>query len=202
MYLYLQRPNFVSQRRDRMNIAVSKEIVDALATTAERLGMTQYALANQLLGVGLELVGQGYNASQIRDIALFYRVMTELETVPVPGRLLDRMIVEMYRTNPEAVGKAWCEAGRMLASYIKAFFGGLEGAAALVPYIVKAVPAKRFEVKVEGNAFDLNAVGVGYSMESVEATASAVRCMLAELGYEVKEVATAPGVLRVHAVKS
>jgi len=131
-----------------MNIAVSKEIVDALATTAERLGMTQYALANQLLGVGLELVGQGYNASQIRDIALFYRVMTELETVPVPGRLLDRMIVEMYRTNPEAVGKAWCEAGRMLASYIKAFFGGLEGAAALVPYIVKAVPAKRFEVKV------------------------------------------------------
>jgi hypothetical protein len=189
----------VSQRKDRVNIAVAKEVADALAATAEELGMTQYALANQLLGTGLELVRQGYSASQIRDIALFYRVITELETVPVPGRLLDRMIVEMYKANPDAVGKAWCEAGRMLASYIKAFFGGLENAVKLAPYITKAVPARRFEVRAEGGEFSLDAVGVGYSLESVEVTAAAVRCLLEELGYEIKELATAPGILRVRA---
>ncbi len=184
-----------------MNIAVSKEVAETLADVAEQLGMTQFALANQILGMGLELVKQGYSASQIREMAQFYRVVTELEMVPVPGRVLDRMIVEIYRANPEVVERAWCEGGRMMAGYIKAVFGGLEGAVGLASYIAKAVPARRFDVKAEGDEFHMDVIGVGYSLESVEATAAAVKCLLKELGYEIREMATAPGILRVHAVR-
>ena len=201
-YLYTLLVSYVSQRKDRMNIAVSKEVADALADVAEKLGMTQFALANQILSTGLELVRQGYSVSQIKEIAQFYKVITELETVPVPGRVLDRMVVEMFKANPDVVNKAWCEGGKMVAGYIKAVFGGLEGAVRLAPYITKAVPARRFEIKAEGGEFRMDAIGVGYSIESVEATAAAVRCFLQELGYEVREIATAPGILRVHAVKA
>ncbi|MEM3995778.1 MAG: hypothetical protein QXP31_01815 [Pyrobaculum sp.] len=188
-------------KKDRVNIAVAKDIAEQLASTAEELGMTQFALANQILGIGLELIRQGYSVTQIRDIALFYKVMTELETVPIPGRLLDRMVVEMFKESKDAVLKSWCEAGRMLASYIKAVFGSLEQAAQLTPYLTRVVPAKRFEVKAEGGDFTLDAIGVGYSIENVEATARAVVCLLEEMGYEVKDIITAPGILRVQASK-
>jgi hypothetical protein len=60
-------------------------VADHLANTAEGLGMTQYALANQILEVGLELIRGGYGVAQMREIAKFYKVMTELESVPVPA---------------------------------------------------------------------------------------------------------------------
>ncbi|MFN7105910.1 MAG: hypothetical protein ACK4M3_04940 [Pyrobaculum sp.] len=191
----------MSQKKDRINIAVAREITENLAKTAEELGMTQYALANQILGVGLELIRQGYSVTQIRDIALFYKVMVELETVPTPGRLLDKLVVEMYREKPEAVLKAWCDGGKMLASYIKAVFGELEGAVGLSQYVAKVVPAKRFEVDIKDGEFKLETIGVGYSIESVEATAKAVTCMLEELGYEVRELITAPGILKLRAAR-
>jgi hypothetical protein len=56
-------------KKDRVNIAVAKEVADVLANTAEELGMTQYALANQILAVGLDLIRQVYSVAQIRKIA-------------------------------------------------------------------------------------------------------------------------------------
>lgn len=191
----------MSVKKDRVNIAVSKDIAERLARIAEGQGMTQFALANQILSLGLDLIEQGYTLQQIREVALFFRVMIELESVPIPGRLLDKLIADMYKANPEVVQRAWCEAGRMLASYVKAVFGSIEVAASLVPYISKIVPAKRFEVKAEGDVFVMETLGVGYSTESVEATAKAVHCFLDELGYEVKESITAPGILKVKALK-
>ena len=175
---------------------MSKEVADHLANTAEELGMTQYALANQILEVGQELICGGYGVAQIREIAKFYKVMTELESV-----LLDRLIVEMYRENPEVVARAWCEAGRVLAAYIKAVFGGLEEAVKLVPHVAEVVPARRFEVKTENGEFLMDTIGVDYSLESVQATAKAVQCLLEELNYEVEEIIMAPGILRVEAVE-
>jgi len=189
------------QKKDRVNIAVAKDVAERLAAVAESLGMTQYALANQILATGLELVQQGFKVQQIREIAEFYKVMVELEVVPVPGRLLDKMVADMYKENPEVVEKAWCEAGKMLASYIKAVYGGLDSALSLVPYFSKVIPAKRFDVKASGDELVVDAVGVGYGVESVKATAAGARCFLEDLGYEVKEVITAPGILRVRAVK-
>ncbi len=191
----------MSIKKDRVNIAVAKEVADVLANTAEELGMTQYALANQILAVGLDLIRQGYSIAQIKEIAQFYKVMTELESVPVPGRLLDRIIVEMYKENPDAVARAWCDAGKMLATYIKAVFGDLEKAVELAPYVARVIPAKRFDVKAKDGEFTMDTIGVGYSLESVQATAKAVQCLLEELNYEVKDIITAPGILRVKAVK-
>ncbi len=180
---------------------MAKEVAEVLANTAEGLGMTQYALANQILAVGLDLIRQGYSVAQIRKIAQFYRVMTEVESVPVPGRVLDRLIVEMYKESPDAVTRGWCDAGKMLAAYIKAVFGDLEKAVELAPYVAWVVPARRFEVKAKDGEFTMDTVGVGYGLESVQATGKAVRCLLEELNYEVEEIITAPGILRVKAVE-
>jgi hypothetical protein len=61
----------MNMKKDRVNIAVAKEVAEVLANTAEGLGMTQYALANQILAVGLDLIRQGYSVAQIKEIAQF-----------------------------------------------------------------------------------------------------------------------------------
>jgi len=191
----------MSSRQMRVNIAVAKDVAEELAKVAEERAMTQFALASELMRLGLELVKSGYNTQQVRELLMFYRIMTELEIVPIPGRLLDKMITDMYRINSQVMEQLWCEAGKMLAGYIKALFGDLSGVVSLVPYLARILPAKRFEVKVTENNVVIDVVGIGYGIESVQVNAVAARCMLEQFGYKVEKVVTVPGVLKIEASK-
>ena len=191
----------MSSRQTRVNIAVAKDVAEELAKVAEERGMTQFALASELLRLGLELVKSGYNTQQVRELLTFYKIMTELEIVPIPGRLLDKMITDMYKINSQVMEQLWCEAGKMLAGYIKALFGDLSGVVSLVPYLARILPAKRFEVKVTENNIVIDVVGIGYGIESVQVNAVAARCLLEEFGYKVEKVVTVPGVLKMEALK-
>jgi hypothetical protein len=191
----------MSSRQTRVNIAVAKDVAEELAKVAEERGMTQFALASELLRLGLELVKSGYNNQQVRELLMFYKIMTELEIVPIPGRLLDKMITDMYRINSQVMEQLWCDAGKMLASYIKALFGDLKNTAPMVPYLAKILPSKRFDVNVTENSVVMDVVGIGYGIESVQVNAVAARCLLEEFGYKVEKVIIAPGVLKIEASK-
>jgi hypothetical protein len=191
----------MSARQARANIAVSKDVANELSKVAEERGMTQFALASELLKLGLELVKNGYDSQQVRELLTFYKIMSELEIVPIPGRLLDKMITDMYKINSQVMEQLWCEAGKMLAGYIKALFGDLSGVVSLMPYLARILPAKRFEVKVTENNVVIDVVGIGYGIESVQVNAVAARCLLEEFGYKVEKVVTVPGVLKMEALK-
>jgi len=192
----------VASRRPRINIAVAKEVAEELARVAEERGMTQFALASELLALGLELVKNGYSTQQVRELLVFYRVMSELEIVPIPGRLLDKMITDMYKIDKKAMEQLWCEAGKMLAGYIKALFGDLKTATSLVPYLAKMLPSKRFDINITEDKAVIDIVGIGYGIESVQVNAAAARCLLEEFGYKVEKAITAPGVLKIEAFKT
>jgi hypothetical protein len=132
---------------------------------------------------------------------MFYRIMTELEIVPIPGRLLDKMVTDMYSINSQVMEQLWCEAGKMLAGYIKALFGDLKDVAPMVPYLARILPSKRFDVNVTENSVVMDVVGIGYGIESVQVNAVAARCLLEEFGYKVEKVIIAPGVLKIEASK-
>ena len=200
-FIYMYTLAHMSSRQTRVNIAVAKDVAEELAKVAEGRGMTQFALASELLRLGLELVKSGYDTQQVRELLMFYKIMTELEIVPIPGRLLDKMITDMYRINSQVMEQLWCDAGKMLAGYIKALFGDLSGVVSLVPYFARILPAKRFEVKVAENNVVIDVVGIGYGVESVQVNAVAARCLLEEFGYKVEKVVTVPGVLKMEALK-
>jgi hypothetical protein len=191
----------MSSRQTRVNIAVAKDVAEELAKVAEERGMTQFALASELLRLGLELVKSSYNTQQVRELLMFYRIMTELEIVPIPGRLLDKMITDMYRINSQVMEQLWCDAGKMLAGYIKALFGDLKDVAPMVPYLARILPSKRFDVNVTENSVVIDVVGIGYGIESVQVNAVAARCLLEEFGYKVEKTIIAPGVLKIEASK-
>lgn len=200
-FIYMYTLVHMSSRQTRVNIAVAKDVAEELAKVAEERGMTQFALASELLRLGLELIKSGYDTRQVRELLMFYRVMTDLEIVPIPGRLLDKMIADMYSINSQVMEQLWCDAGKMLAGYIKALFGDLKDVAPMVPYLARLLPSRRFDVKVAENSVVLDVVGIGYGIESVQVNAVAARCLLEEFGYGVEKTIIAPGVLKIEASK-
>ncbi|AEA12564.1 hypothetical protein TUZN_1084 [Thermoproteus uzoniensis 768-20] len=163
--------------------------------------MTQFALANEILTLGLDMISNGITTARVREIMTLYKILTEIEVVPVPARIFDKLIVNSYNVDRESTVKAWCEAGKTLAAYIKAMFGSLNNISSLLPYLSDIFPSKKFEVKLTEDEFDLNIVGLGYSAETVEANAAALRCLLEDLGYKIEELITAPGLLKAKAKK-
>ena len=200
-FIYMYTLVHMSSRQTRVNIAVAKDVAEELAKMAEERGMTQFALASELLRLGLELIKSGYDTRQVRELLMFYRVMTDLEIVPIPGRLLDKMIADMYSINSQVMEQLWCDAGKMLAGYIKALFGDLKDVAPMVPFLARLLPSRRFDVKVAENSVVLDVVGIGYGIESVQVNAVAARCLLEEFGYGVEKTIIAPGVLKIEASK-
>ncbi|MFB6491339.1 MAG: hypothetical protein TU35_008935 [Thermoproteus sp. AZ2] len=184
-------------KKERVNIAVARDVAEELAKLAEAGGMTQFALASELLRTGIDLMKSGYASAQVKELVRFYKIMTELEIVPIPGRLLDRLLTDMYKLNKDAVLNAWCEAGRALAGYIKALFGDLSAAVSLLPLLSKIVPVKRFDVRVADKEAVIEIVGIGYGIESVEANAAAAKCLLEDFGYKITEQVVALGVIKI-----
>jgi hypothetical protein len=107
----------------------------------------------------------------------------------------------MYRINSQVMEQLWCDAGKMLAGYIKALFGDLKDVAPMVPYLARILPSKRFDVNVTEKSVVIDVVGIGYGIESVQVNAVAARCLLEEFGYRVEKVIIAPGVLKIEASK-
>ncbi|MBP1450006.1 MAG: hypothetical protein JZD41_08440 [Thermoproteus sp.] len=188
-------------RKDRVNIAVAVDVAQRLARVSDSTGVTQFALANDLLTLGLDMMDEGYNISQMRELARFWRVCLDVEAVPVPAKLLDRLITKFYSQHGKELEELWCEAGRSLAAYFKAMAGGgLREAMSLLPYLVKMLPARRFDVRLEDGAAILCIVGVGYSKETVLVNAAGARCFFEAFGFKVVELEAEPGILFMKAV--
>lgn len=190
-------------KRDRVNIAISTEVAQRLANISDSTGMTQYALANDLLSLGLDLLEQGYNIQQMRELAKLWRICLDVEAVPVPAALLDRLITKIYGEMESLLKELWCETGRVLAAYLKATStAGTGEVVSLMQYLGKMLPAKRTEARQEDGSVVFSVVGVGYSRETIEVNASAVRCFFESLGFKIAQIDVEPGVLYVKAVPS
>ena len=190
-------------KRDRVNIAISTEVAQRLANISDSTGMTQYALANDLLSLGLDLLEQGYNIQQMRELAKLWRICLDVEAVPVPAALLDRLITKIYGEMGSLLKELWCETGRVLAAYLKATStAGTGEVVSLMQYLGKMLPAKRTEARQEDGSVVFSVVGVGYSRETIEVNASAVRCFFESLGFKIAQIDVEPGVLYVKAVPS
>jgi hypothetical protein len=185
----------------QVNIAVAKDVAEELAKVAEERGMTQFALASELLRLGLELVKNGYDSQQVRELLMFYKIMTEPASIlPASHQscsmtwllILYMSVIILSRRRP-GIGT--------ISSSIKALFGDLKDVAPMMPYLAKILPSKRFDVNVTENSVVIDVVGIGYGIESVQVNAVAARCLLEEFGYKVEKVIIAPGVLKIETSK-
>src|SRR5438132_14288160 len=94
----------------RTNIAVDDAVADALSTEAKSANKTVYSLANEVLGDVLKVLREGGEASEICSSWRFLRILKDLDSIPIPGDLLEKMIKKLYE-DKEWILNAWFEEG-------------------------------------------------------------------------------------------
>ena len=186
-------------RKDRVNIAVAAEIASKLGELAEKRGMTMFSLANESLGVMLELLEDGLTPREVKESIYLFRILNELETVPVPARLMDRMMAALYHKARDEAEAMFCDAGRAIANYLVAVFGSLSNVIEVVSQLPKYVPIKRIDVNERGDMLQVELVGVGYSNEAAYLVKVATKCLVEAMGYEEVDSGYSAGVVYVKA---
>jgi len=188
-------------RRDRVNIAVAAEIASKLGEVAEKRGMTMFSLANESLSVMLELMEDGFSPRDVKMSMYLLRILNELETVPMPARVMDRIMSLIYTRAREEAEAIFCEGGRAIANYLIAVFGNIKNVTEVASQLPKHVPIKRLEISEKDGELELELVGVGYSNEASQLILVAARCFVEAMGYRVVESSAAAGVVFVRAKK-
>src|SRR5712691_10848831 len=102
----------------RTNIAVDDTVANALSTEAKSENKTLYSLANEALGEVLKVLGESGEASEIYPSWRFLRVLKDLDSIPIAGDLLEKMIKKLYE-DKEWILNAWFEEGARLGKYLK-----------------------------------------------------------------------------------
>src|SRR5205814_718285 len=98
---------------------------------------------NQVLGEVLKVLREG---GEIYSSWRFLRILKDLDSIPIPGDLLEKMIKKLYE-NKEWILNAWLEEGARLGKYLKLFAPTVNDLVAEVRTLGYLLPLKRLQIE-------------------------------------------------------
>lgn len=155
----------------RSSIAVDESLADALSDEARKENKTLYALANESLESVLKVCREDGTPREVYHSWRFSRMLKDMDSVPLPGDLVEKTIKKLYQTDNEWLMKTWFEEGQRIGSYLHMFAPTVGDLSKVVQEFLQAglLPVKRLEIReVEKNELRVRAVGVGLSEESTK----------------------------------
>ncbi|MCL4344658.1 MAG: hypothetical protein JRN26_06135 [Nitrososphaerota archaeon] len=168
----------------RSNIAVDKQLAQWLANTAESKNKPIYALTNEIIKIGLDLIDGKVEINELPTTVKIMKMMKDLDVVPVPGDLMDLMIKMLYLSDREQLMQIGFREGEELGNYFSTFYKSMvELISSSKDVLVQIFPLKRLEleptsVNGEKAVYTLRAIGVGRSRETTEFVKEVMRGML------------------------
>ncbi len=198
----------------RTNIAVDQTVADELSIEATKANKTQYALANESLLAVIEILKHGGNSKQFYEAWKFAAMMKEIDCVPLPGEMLEKMIKRMHRTDKDWLLKTWFEEGSRLGEYLKMSALTPEELRSAVDEFQLLLPVHKVEFRkiqeMHNSNFDselgddpqqdhfvIRAVGVGQSVESTNCAEQFLRGVLSSYSLRVLEMRVSQGMIEV-----
>lgn len=186
----------------RTNIAVEDVVADSLSDEAAKENKTLYALANEALQAVLQVCREGGKPEDVYVSWFFTRVLRDLDSVPVPGDLLEKMVKALYAANSSALLSYWFDEGARIGAYLRLSSPKIEGLSSEVKELSKAnlLPLKRIEVREEeGDKVAIRVVGAGPSAESTKCAEHLIRGLIGAYSYRVIESTATEGMIQVRA---
>jgi hypothetical protein len=197
----------------RTNIAVEQSVADELGIEATKANKTQYALANESLLAVIEILKQGGNSKQFYHAWKFAAMMKEIDCVPLPGEMLEKMIKRMHQTDKDWLLKTWFEEGSRLGEYLKMSALTPEELRSAVDEFQLLLPVHKVEFRKIGEIssnnkpgselsdsraqdhFVIRAVGVGQSMESTSCAEQFLRGVLSSYSLKILDMRVSQGII-------
>jgi hypothetical protein len=164
----------------RSNIAVDEKIGFEISDEATKANKTLFAFVNESLDADLKVYKEGGAPSDIYSSWRFAQIMKDVDAIPIPGNLLEKMIKRSFEKPEEKAWllKVWFDEGRKLGAYLHLSAPEISELTAEVTALQEMLPVKRIELKrstrssVEGKEEDsrlvIRAVGAGLSIESTD----------------------------------
>src|SRR5580704_6011779 len=101
----------------RTNISIDEEVAASLSDEATRENKTMYAFSNESLRVILNICRSGGRPEDVYTSWMFTRILKDLDTVPTPGDLVEKLLRKLYEVDKEWLLHTWFEEGQRIGTY-------------------------------------------------------------------------------------
>jgi hypothetical protein len=182
----------------RSTLSVNGELAKELLALARERRMTLFSLTNHILDNSIALMKMGFDVQNLRDLISILRILKDLDVAVIPSEFLDRLLVKLYKQDPEEILKSFKQVGLEMADYLKLEAPTIERLMSLAQMLTVLFPLKRVNFRrLNHNAYELSAVGVGGTLESTQCVYSFVEGVLERYNMEIFEKHVGRGLITV-----
>jgi len=190
----------------RTNISVADEVADELSAEAMKRNKTLYAFANESLTAVISVCKLSGEPSEVLSAWKLGRILKEVDAVPIPGDLTEKLLKKLYETDSDWLLKSWAAEGRRIGSYLQMGYQDLSSLSRDAVDFQKLLPFKRVEVRSLDDASGrarllLRIVGAGLSSESTACAEQFARGIAESYLWTVRTVKMAEGILELELSK-
>ncbi len=190
----------------RTNISIADEVADELSAEAMKRNKTLYAFANESLEAVISVCKLSGEPSEVLATWKLGRMLKEVDAVPIPGDLAEKLLKKLFETDREWLLGVWAAEGRRMGSYLQMGYPELAQLSQAAVEFQGLLPLKRVEVRSledsgSRSRLVLRAVGAGQSKESTACAEQFVTGMVESYSWAVKASRTAEGFLELELAK-
>jgi hypothetical protein len=185
----------------RTNVAVEESVAYMLADEAARQNKTLYAFTNELMKTSLRICREGGNLNEIYPAWRFAKMTREVDTVPLPGDLLEKMIARLSTLDEGWLLKTWHEEGVRIGTYLHMYEPTFERLSAFVKEMEFLLPIKRLDIlkveKQEAGRYIVRAIGAGLSPSSTKCAEALLQGLLSTYSITVISSRISEGIIEL-----
>jgi hypothetical protein len=182
----------------RTNISIDEEVAASLSDEATRENKTMYALSNESLKVMLNICRSGGRPEDVYTSWMFTRILKELDTVPTPGDLVEKLLKKLYEADKDWLLRTWFEEGQRIGAYLRLSSPSMQDLSDEAKDISKLglLPVKRLELETDGETeFTIRVVGAGLSEESTSCAEQLFRGIISSYSLHVVSSKMSEGII-------
>ena len=184
----------------RTNISIDQEVAASLSDEAERENKTMYALSNESLKVILSICRSGGRPEDVYTSWMFTRILKDLDTVPTPGDLVEKLLKKLYEVDKNWLLKTWFEEGMRIGTYLRMSSPKMDDLSAEAKDLSKVglLPVKRVDIEALGDGeFNVRVVGAGLSEESTSCAEQLIKGILGAYSLHVVRSKMTEGIIEM-----
>ncbi len=190
----------------RTNISIADEVADELSAEAMKRNKTLYAFANETIGAVISVCKLSGEPSEVLPSWKMGRMLKEVDAVPLPGDLVEKIVRRLYESDREWMLKTWFAEGQRIGSYLRMGYPELQALATAAVEFQGLLPLRRLEIREAAGAemrgqFVVRAVGAGQSVEATTCAEQFIRGVVDAYSWNVKSGRVSEGIIELQVLK-
>lgn len=182
----------------RMSLAVESTLGEELSQLAKKKNMTVYALTNEIIEAGLEVINEGVELDFLKDLWKTYRILKDFDAILLPSEFMDNLLSRLYEKDRDFLLNSFYRLGRDVGRYLRILADKPEQLFELGHKLLRFYPLKTVNIKNIGpSLYEVNAFGVGGTIESTQCVFELAKGIFEEFRLKIIDSEVSKGLIRL-----